>query len=355
FTDDFSSGAAAWRANDGWILVEKADGQVVFRGDQTGDAFAKLLSSTMGASWRIEVDVTFRRYDGDNSSRALAGFALFPALDSGVQLEANLEHWTPSGVQHGTQWFNVDTWSWRNVLFAGRTASSSPSYRMKLTRPAGSDRLIFQVTDTNGFSYRGETAPIPVEVLDRQKVPGLRVNSGQVEFDNFRLIQPFTLPPPPVLVSQPTNVTVFNGLPVTLRVVATDPRPLTYQWRRGVARLQNATNATYTIAKATATVAGSYTVEVSNGENVSTTQPALVTVLNGYLRPAASHRTNDPARTGFTLDLLAPTGAEFVLERSADLTQWTEALRAVGTGLPVEFTDLAATNRPHLTYRLLFP
>ncbi len=352
--DGFTAGAASWLSNDGWILVEQADGQVVYRGEGSGDTFSRHRTLTLGTSWRIEVDVRFRRYFSDNNTRAVAGFALFPAVDAGVQLEANLSHRTNNSVQLDGQWFNVDTRTWPNVLLAEWSPSRSPVYRMQLTRSAGSSRLVLRVTGGDGFSYRGETAVIPADVLNRQKVPGLRVNSGQVEYDNFRLIQPFSLPPAPVVISAPTNLTVFSGQPASFRVAATDSRPLTYQWRRGTVRLAGATNETFTIAKATPSFFGGYSVEISNGETSTVTTPALLTVVGGYFRPSAVSRTNDPNLAGFTVEVLAPTGAEFLLQRSADLANWTEVARAVGTGVASEFTFPAATKEAGANFRLLF-
>lgn len=353
--DGFTAGASSWLSNDGWILVEQADGQVVYRGEGTGDTFTRHRTLTLGTSWRIEVDVRFRRYFSDSNTRAVAGFALFPALDAGVQLEANLSHRTNNSVQLDGQWFNVDTRTWPNVLLAEWSPSRSPVYRMQLTRSAGSSRLVLRVTGGDGFSYRGETAVIPADVLNRQKVPGLRVNSGQVEYDNFRLIQPFSLPPAPVVVSAPTNLTVFSGQPATFRVAATDSRPLTYQWWRGTVKVAGATNETYTIAKAIPALVGAYAVEVSNGESSTLTAPAQLAVIRGYLRPTGASRTNDPGLAGFAVEVLAPTGMEFLLQRSADLASWQEVVRAVGTGLAAEITVPTATNEAGANFRLLFP
>lgn len=354
-SDDFNGGVGSWQTSPGWVLVEQADGQTVFRGDSNGDTFAQYGLVNLGSSWRLEVDLRFRRYYSDNNNRGVAAFALFPSLGSGVQLEANLAHRTNNTVQLDVQWFNPGNGVWSNVLFADWTASRSPAYRIQLTRSAGSDRLIFKVTGTNGFSYRSETAVIPPAVLDRLKVSGLRVNSARVEFDNLHLVTPYTLPPPPTITAHPEGRSVITGTAVTFRVAATDALPLTYQWRRGAVKLADGTNHTYTLPKVTPLQAGAYTVVVSNGETSVTSTPATLTVIGATFRPTAAARTNGFTGEGFGLEITAPTGTGFLLQQSLDLANWLEVTNAIGTGSPVEFLIPGATNHPNASYRILFP
>ena len=70
-SDDFSAGVGSWVSSPGWILVEQAGGQYVYRGDSTGDTFAQNGLLNLGSSWRLEVDVRFRRYYADNKARGL--------------------------------------------------------------------------------------------------------------------------------------------------------------------------------------------------------------------------------------------------------------------------------------------
>jgi len=336
--DDFSASAGSWLTSPGWILVEKADGQTVFRGEGTGDTFARHRTLRLGTSWRIEVDVRFRRYFADGNNRALAAFALFPSLDSGVQLEANLGHRTNSSVQFDTQWFNPSNGTWRNVLQTAWRPNPAAVYRMHLHRAPGADRLVLKAVGTNGSQFIAESSPFPIEVLDRMQVPGLRVNSGQIEFDNFRLVSPYTPPAPPVIQVQPQGQTVLIGSAVRLSVEASGSGPLSYQWFKGVAPIAGATNAIYALGKALLGNAGNFSVQVSNGESFSLSQVASLKVMDAWLRPAAAVRNGGPIGDRFPLEVRAPVGTAFEVQHTLDFSAWTNVTQSVGTGLPVELS-----------------
>lgn len=354
-SDDFSGGVGSWLSPAGWVLVEQASGQSVYRGDSSPDIFTKYGKLTLGASWRLEVDVRFRRYYADNNVRGLAAIALFPSFDSGVQFEANLGHRTNGSVEVDANWFESGTGKWSNVLTKDWTPNRSPAYRLHLFRAAGSDRLVLKVTSTNGFSHRSESAPIPLDFLNQMKVFGLRVNSSQVDFANLRVITPYTPPPGPVITEQPHSRSVSTGSSVSFRVVASGPGPLTYQWFRGAARLTVATNDVYTIPSVLPAHAASFSVVVSNGETTTTSSTAVLSVVNAYLRPAASARTNGVGPDGFALELSVPKGTNYVLQQTADLSAWSDLTNSVGVGSPKEFKVSGAINQAFGFYRLLFP
>ena len=69
----------------------------------------------------------------------------------------------------------------------------------------------------------------------------------------------------PAYISQPPQpASVFGGNPMNLNVVAGGIGPFTYQWALNGTNLAGATNASYALAAAAGTNAGSYTVAVSN-------------------------------------------------------------------------------------------
>lgn len=68
----------------------------------------------------------------------------------------------------------------------------------------------------------------------------------------------------PTLTTQPASVTIGLGLSATFSVAAGGVGPFSYQWRHNHADIVNATNASYSIAGATAADAGDYTVVVTN-------------------------------------------------------------------------------------------
>lgn len=84
----------------------------------------------------------------------------------------------------------------------------------------------------------------------------------------------------PAITTQPASATVTAGSPASFTVVATGTAPLRYQWMKGAANV-GTDSATYTIASATASDAGSYTVTVSNGfGSPVTSSAATLTVVD---------------------------------------------------------------------------
>ena len=87
-----------------------------------------------------------------------------------------------------------------------------------------------------------------------------------------------SIPPAAVIVSQPTNRTVYVGQPATFTVTATGTPPLYYQWLFEGVPLPNQTNSAITIFNAQLTDAGNYSVIVSNAVDSVMSSNALLTV-----------------------------------------------------------------------------
>ena len=117
---------------------------------------------------------------------------------------------------------------------------------------------------------------------------------------------------PPVIMIQPQAQTVIDGGMVNFEVGAAGTPPLSYQWRFNGVDVANATNGTFTITKTQIGNAGNYSVAVSNGAGLVTSQTATLTV---------------------NLPLAAP----IILEQPQDQTITTGqsvTFRAVTTGTP---------------------
>jgi hypothetical protein len=105
------------------------------------------------------------------------------------------------------------------------------------------------------------------------------------------------------------------GQSFQLNVTASGSSPLTYQWLRNGAVLTGATSASYTVANATATDAGTYIVLVQNTVGSIYSNPATVTVGNPTPKVVAPAITTQPqgrtvdAGTAVTL-MVAATGTE---------------------------------------------
>ena len=83
---------------------------------------------------------------------------------------------------------------------------------------------------------------------------------------------------PPVIISQPLSVTVPFGGNATLSVVAVDPSPLSYQWRKSGMPISGANQSSYAVLGAQLGNDGSYDVVVSNAASSITSAPAVLTV-----------------------------------------------------------------------------
>ncbi|MBI2946816.1 MAG: immunoglobulin domain-containing protein [Verrucomicrobia bacterium] len=84
-------------------------------------------------------------------------------------------------------------------------------------------------------------------------------------------------PKPPSILGQPQDPRTVKGGSFTLSVVTADLA--TYQWQKNQSNIAGATNASYTVANAQASDAGTYRVMASNEAGATTSSNAVVTVL----------------------------------------------------------------------------
>lgn len=87
-----------------------------------------------------------------------------------------------------------------------------------------------------------------------------------------------TLNIPVTITQQPVGANVSSGAPFTLRVTASGSAPITYQWKKDGTSIPGATTASYTVASATSSHAGSYTVVVTNPAGSVTSTAAAISV-----------------------------------------------------------------------------
>jgi hypothetical protein len=93
----------------------------------------------------------------------------------------------------------------------------------------------------------------------------------------------FQVVAPPALSSGPVSVAISAGSSSTLTVSAVGSG-LSYQWLRNGQAIVGATGATYTIANASSSDAGSYTVAVLNASGIVTSPAAVVDVVGTSTR-----------------------------------------------------------------------
>ena len=111
---------------------------------------------------------------------------------------------------------------------------------------------------------------------------------------------------PPVIDADPTNRTVVAGTNAAFTVLASGGAPLRYQWYFNSTNLvSDATNASLVLSNVVGAQAGGYSVVVTNGGGMATSQVAQLTVL---LPPSID---TQPA------DTVAPPGAVVVISATA--------------------------------------
>jgi hypothetical protein len=104
---------------------------------------------------------------------------------------------------------------------------------------------------------------------------------------------------PPSITTQPANKSVFAGQSAAFSVAATGTNPLTYQWKKNGTVISGATAATFTIASAQASDAGSYTVTVSNSAGNVTSAAATLMVTPVVVPPSiTTHPANKSVSAG---------------------------------------------------------
>ncbi len=142
----------------------------------------------------------------------------------------------------------------------------------------------------------------------------------------------------PAITGQPSNATIAAGAGATFTVTASGTTPLTYQWSKNSAAISGATSASYSIASAQASDAGSYTCVVTNSAGSATTTAATLTVTTGATVPGI---TTQPASATVT----AGSAATFTVLAggTAPLTyQWYKNSVAISSATAATYSIASA-------------
>ena len=134
---------------------------------------------------------------------------------------------------------------------------------------------------SNGTDWVALTSATPSPVPPATLTLGLATTAGTNSATDYAKASyaGFTIAVPVVITDQPDPVTVNEGSPASLAVVATGTvAPLLYQWQRNGADILNATNASLSFTAVAWTDEGSYRVRVSNADGVLLSDAAYLTV-----------------------------------------------------------------------------
>ncbi len=154
----------------------------------------------------------------------------------------------------------------------------------------------------------------------------------------------------PFITQQPQAEIAIQGRPVAFDVTATAQTPLAYQWSRDGVPLTSATNTALLIPDVQPSLAGLYSVRVSNGfTSVVSASAALVVI--------SSSGAGAPGFTGdqFGFGVSGPEDTSFLVDASTDLILWqTITTNTFGPGMFL-FLDPASSTNSLGFYRVGLP
>lgn len=156
-----------------------------------------------------------------------------------------------------------------------------------------------------------------------------------------------TVPPPPIITSQPISQTVKQNAHVVFSVAASGVGALVCQWRFNATNLFGATNGVLDIPFAQVTNAGNYSVIITNyGGAVTSSIVSLAVMLPLEIR-SIEKTTNGQIQLNFTSN----PGDVIQIESSTNLLEWLPLTTLTNVSGSVDFLDLLSTDVPLRLYR----
>lgn len=167
---------------------------------------------------------------------------------------------------------------------------------------------------------------------------------------------------PPIIAVQPLGGSVPKGGTISISVTAVSGTPMNFSWNlnghhlpspkvTNTVNLLVGTISTLTIQNASTADNGSYSATITNAVGSVTSINAMVTVLGTIAPLTLTVLSNSPA-IGFSFQVSAPQGSNFVVEASTDMNNWVSIFtNKAPPSATVSYLDTAATNYPTRFYR----
>lgn len=179
------------------------------------------------------------------------------------------------------------------------------------------------------------------EILADPELNGLLSDEGMILTSRY----PITASAP-VINTPPTDQVATPGGAATFSVVATGTGPLNYQWRFNGTNIANARNSSLTLTNVRPSMAGNYTVFVSNaGGAVSNTAKLNIAIPQIEIKSPAKTNSQFQCRCNGLF------GDQYLLEVSTNLTNWSALSILQTTNDPAFFSDTNAVNFSRRFYR----
>ncbi len=262
------------------------------------------------SSWRAGIilrgttNTTIGQPLGDGSATRFV--ALFSSVGGGTYFEDDT-------MRNG----NGDANAWSSNLGGGNKWYKLQRTGNQFTSFVSLDGVNWTQVNTTNLTSFGSTIYAGVFTHAEQS---FNPNVHLASFDSYSLTGTNVVGPASVNISPLTNA-VIGGLSAAFTTSIIGPIPLNYQWQFNGTNITGATNASYSIASATATSAGLYTVVVGS----VTSAPATLLI-------------SAPAGSGVWTNLL---GGSWALSNN-----WSGSLIAGGTDAVADFSTLnLAANR----------
>jgi hypothetical protein len=125
----------------------------------------------------------------------------------------------------------------------------------------------------------------------------------------------------PVILQQPRSLTVSSNACTLFTVVADGYLPLSYQWQFNGSNLPGQTVPMLPLPNIDCSLAGSYSVVVSNSGGVVTSSPAILAVSMSNAPPSLTAMSGQSGL--FEFQLMGEIGRNYRIESSLDLAGWT--------------------------------
>ncbi len=240
-------------------------------------------SATISASLSGTAPFTLTWSDGfvqTVSSGTTATRSVSPGASTNYTLTSVADATGCPGITGGSAYVNVRTpptatVSGSTTICAGSSATISAAlaltdYPVNVTWSDGLTQQVTSGTTAARSVSPSATSTYTVTTISDMFCTGTSSGSATVTVDNA-----------PAITQQPANVTIKKNQTATLSVIATSPRPMTWQWYRGTSGnttnpISGATSSSYTTPRLTTTT--SYWVRVTNSCGSTNSATATVTV-----------------------------------------------------------------------------
>ena len=275
--------------------------QAVYQNERYGNTTYTLTGFTSGTEYGVRLHfaelyqtaVNLRKFNVSiNGTQVLSNYDIF--AETGVRYKAAVKEYTATADASG-RIVIVFTTVTDNATICGievLTLNEAPTITtqpVSQTITAGSSVTFTVAADgipaptyqwkKGGINISGETSAsytiASTQTTDAGSYTVTVTNSEGSITSNSATLTVNTLP---TITTQPVSQTITAGSSVTFTVAADGIPAPTYQWKKGGINISGETSASYTIASAQATDAGSYTVTVTNIAGSVTSNSATLTV-----------------------------------------------------------------------------